>query len=249
MIAWKQPRCRQTSPVNCFVLSDPAQDAASAQPSAALRVHQLRTEPASQASGAQEASWQLSDSAKDAACSQPSAALRVHKPRRQPASQASLLAKTGMPYSLSAQTDAPCARHRAHRRRAGRLRGSAVKEDCRDKVNSPSHTSVSQRTVKVTFQGAGGQAVQIDCPEVRVMRLWHASSAAGCPDPLPVQDMYILEAGLEAGLELPYTCRGGICGCEEYPGVSGCCLAVLRPVRTAGPVWARLCVAAWTRAT
>ena len=24
--------------------------------------------------------------------------------------------------------------------------------------------------------------------------------------------MYVLEAGLEAGLELPYTCRGGICG-------------------------------------
>ena len=27
-----------------------------------------------------------------------------------------------------------------------------------------------------------------------------------------LQDSYILDAGLDAGLELPYTCRGGICG-------------------------------------
>ena len=28
-----------------------------------------------------------------------------------------------------------------------------------------------------------------------------------------VQDTYILEAGLQNDVELPYTCRGGICGC------------------------------------
>ena len=56
---------------------------------------------------------------------------------------------------------------RRQRRREGAARLQAVKEDCRDKVNSPQHTSVSERTVKVTFQGAGGQAVEIDCPEVR----------------------------------------------------------------------------------
>lgn len=28
----------------------------------------------------------------------------------------------------------------------------------------------------------------------------------------PPQDTYILDSGLDAGLELPFTCRGGICG-------------------------------------
>lgn len=28
-----------------------------------------------------------------------------------------------------------------------------------------------------------------------------------------MQGGYILDAGLDAGLELPYTCKGGICGC------------------------------------
>ena len=35
------------------------------------------------------------------------------------------------------------------------------------------------------------------------------------------QDTYILDAGLDNGIELPYTCRGGICGCAER------CLLVL----------------------
>lgn len=34
------------------------------------------------------------------------------------------------------------------------------------------------------------------------------------------QDTYILDAGLDAGLDLPYTCRGGICGCA--PCMSRC---------------------------
>ena len=31
--------------------------------------------------------------------------------------------------------------------------------------------------------------------------------------PCTLQSSYILDAGIEAGLELPYTCKGGICGC------------------------------------
>ncbi|KAK9815253.1 hypothetical protein WJX72_000704 [[Myrmecia] bisecta] len=48
----------------------------------------------------------------------------------------------------------------------------------------------AEGTATVSFLGAGGQRVDIECP----------------------LDTYILEAGLDAGVELPYTCRGGICG-------------------------------------
>ena len=56
------------------------------------------------------------------------------------------------------------------------------------------------KPIKVTFLGANGQNVVVDCPE----------------------DQYILDAGIDAGLELPFTCRGGICGaciakCVEGP--------------------------------
>jgi 2Fe-2S type ferredoxin len=42
----------------------------------------------------------------------------------------------------------------------------------------------------ITFRGAEGSTVEVECPK----------------------DTYILDAGLDAGLDLPYTCRGGICG-------------------------------------
>ena len=45
-------------------------------------------------------------------------------------------------------------------------------------------------SVKVTFLGANGAKVVVDCPK----------------------DQYILDAALEHSLELPFTCRGGICG-------------------------------------
>ena len=38
------------------------------------------------------------------------------------------------------------------------------------------------------------------------------TAAQHCATAVP-QGQYILDAGLEAGLELPYTCKGGICGC------------------------------------
>ena len=55
-------------------------------------------------------------------------------------------------------------------------------------------------SVKITFLGANGQEAVVECPE----------------------DQYILDAAIDAGLELPYTCRGGICGaciakCVEGP--------------------------------
>ena len=48
--------------------------------------------------------------------------------------------------------------------------------------------------VKVTFLGANDSSVTVDCPT----------------------DQYILDAALDAGLELPFTCRGGICGCVFF---------------------------------
>ena len=52
--------------------------------------------------------------------------------------------------------------------------------------------------VEVTFLGANGSSVTVDCPT----------------------DQYILDAALDAGLELPFTCRGGICGCAARPSLS-----------------------------
>eukprot|EP00211_Chloroparvula_japonica_P008289 CAMPEP_0119130278 /NCGR_PEP_ID=MMETSP1310-20130426/7678_1 /TAXON_ID=464262 /ORGANISM="Genus nov. species nov., Strain RCC2339" /LENGTH=174 /DNA_ID=CAMNT_0007120771 /DNA_START=1 /DNA_END=522 /DNA_ORIENTATION=+ len=45
-------------------------------------------------------------------------------------------------------------------------------------------------TVRVTFLGAEDQSVTIECPK----------------------DEYLLDAAIEQGLELPFSCRGGICG-------------------------------------
>ena len=53
--------------------------------------------------------------------------------------------------------------------------------------------------VKVTFLGANDSSVTVDCPT----------------------DQYVLDAALEAGLELPFTCRGGICGACVAKCVSG----------------------------
>ncbi|KAK9839436.1 hypothetical protein WJX81_001882 [Elliptochloris bilobata] len=60
---------------------------------------------------------------------------------------------------------------------------------CKDKVNIVKKVNV-EGTATVTFLGAGGQSISVECPK----------------------DTYILDAGLDAGVELPYTCRGGICG-------------------------------------
>ncbi len=61
---------------------------------------------------------------------------------------------------------------------------------CRDKVAVPVSTVVANGTAELVFLGAKGQAVQVEGRK----------------------DTYILDSGLDAGLELPFTCRGGICG-------------------------------------
>ena len=62
---------------------------------------------------------------------------------------------------------------------------------CRDKVNAPKAAPVSKGVVfKVSFLGMNDQSVTIDCPD----------------------DSYILDAADKAGVDLPATCRGGICG-------------------------------------
>lgn len=82
-----------------------------------------------------------------------------------------------------------CAKPRASR---GRLCIRAAEDKlCRDMVSLPKEPFQSKGvTHKVTFLGAGGATKEVDCPD----------------------DMYILDAAERAGLDLPATCRGGICG-------------------------------------
>ena len=49
---------------------------------------------------------------------------------------------------------------------------------------------LERETFKVTFLGANDSRIDAPCGS----------------------DQYILDAGLDAGLEIPFTCRGGICG-------------------------------------
>lgn len=62
---------------------------------------------------------------------------------------------------------------------------------CKDKVSLKKEAFKSEGKVfKIGLAGAGGEVVEIDCPD----------------------DSYILDAADKAGLDLPATCRGGICG-------------------------------------
>ena len=86
------------------------------------------------------------------------------------------------------------------RRRCVDVQTRAKKEEKKDKFARDT-IDLSKRKlgpgtaapVKVTFLGANGSSVTVDCPT----------------------DQYILDAALDAGLELPFTCRGGICGCAR----------------------------------
>ena len=76
-----------------------------------------------------------------------------------------------------------------------RDRRIAVRADdafCRDKIATPSSNSsvVADGSSRLVFLGAQGQSIEVEGRK----------------------DTYILDSGLDAGLELPFTCRGGICG-------------------------------------
>lgn len=62
---------------------------------------------------------------------------------------------------------------------------------CRDKVATPIERADGvEGESTLVFLGANGQMVEVQAQK----------------------DTYMLDSGLDAGLELPFTCRGGICG-------------------------------------
>lgn len=83
---------------------------------------------------------------------------------------------------------------RRHRSTSSPLtRPRAADKFCRDVVSTRKDKASivdGDSDAAVTFVGAGGKEITISCKKSE----------------------YILDAGLEAGLELPYTCRAGICG-------------------------------------
>ncbi|EFJ52049.1 hypothetical protein VOLCADRAFT_120406 [Volvox carteri f. nagariensis] len=88
--------------------------------------------------------------------------------------------------SASSPAFRPATRSRVHC-----VRVQANEAFCRDKVSSV-RQDVSSKGIsyKVAFVGAGGETREVSCPD----------------------NQYILDAAEAAGLDLPATCRGGICG-------------------------------------
>jgi hypothetical protein len=101
--------------------------------------------------------------------------------------------------------------------RASTTRVYAADAFCKDMVNERKQVAATGTAI-VTFMGAEGSSVAVEVPKVgvkhnTVCNTWHRLVVCTASDSSPgVQDAYILDAGLDAGLELPYTCRGGICG-------------------------------------
>ena len=90
-----------------------------------------------------------------------------------------------------ASTSARAPAH-AGARRSGAVKVRAQSDAfCRDKVSLARGEVKSEGKVfKVSFMGADGETKEVECPD----------------------NMYILEAAERGGLDLPATCRGGICG-------------------------------------
>ena len=111
----------------------------------------------------------------------------------------SLLRFLSLSSTMLASTSAPahqqqrCCLPHSHSSSRRRHRTTRIAADkfCRDVVSTPRDKPVDDGSESiVTFVGAGGKEIAIQCKKSE----------------------YILDAGLEAGLELPYTCRAGICG-------------------------------------
>ena len=106
-------------------------------------------------------------------------------------------AALGAPRATRATRDAPT-RARDARRRSTATRalfGRKKDKTARDAIDLSKRVLAEDLddrgdVVTVTFLGAGGSRVDVECGS----------------------NQYILDAGLEAGIEIPFTCRGGICG-------------------------------------
>ena len=80
-------------------------------------------------------------------------------------------------------------------RRAPRLAVRVAQQQqevfCRDVVAEPKKEAADiEGSSQLVFMGVGGNAREVEAPKGK----------------------YILDSGMDAGLELPFTCRGGICG-------------------------------------
>ncbi|KAG2436152.1 hypothetical protein HYH02_011656 [Chlamydomonas schloesseri] len=92
--------------------------------------------------------------------------------------------------SSLASTSAPSAVRPIASSRTRSVRVHASDAFCRDKVSAVRGVESKGVSYKVTFVGAGGETREISCPD----------------------NQYILDAAEAQGLDLPATCRGGICG-------------------------------------
>merc|ERR1712118_518692 len=98
----------------------------------------------------------------------------------------------GCVWARKSKTQMMCRRTRVRGVRRVRCSATSSTELCRDKVSPPKVREAveGERVHKITFVGDNNEQTVVDCPE----------------------HMYILEAAEQAGVDLPATCRGGICG-------------------------------------
>jgi len=117
---------------------------------------------------------------------------------------------------VAARTRRRCSRSRAAR--SAVLASSQEDDLCRAKVSERKELAgTSTELCLVNFKGADGTVLPVNMPVARGRSAasgFHASLRATgyLGSGVCSQDMYILDAAERAGLDLPATCRGGICG-------------------------------------